>query len=301
MARTFTGELVAACLALAMSVALAASGLAQTTERELQSAGLHQQQGISFLQKHDLQRALAELRSAVALNSWDPVSHDYLGVTLWESGQVEAAISEFERARHLDDKSALTHYHLALAYDQIGSEVLAVREYQHALYRQPGLVAARYGLSNVCQKMGDLDGSIQLLRAVVHADVGFAEAHYNLGVQLWQRYLDTFGLRHEEDMREAVQQLHTAVDIQPRQAAAYIALAKIQSENQDVEGAIETLKKALQEAPDDFECLYNYGLALRQNGDLGAAEAEFRGAIEGNPRYAPAHRLLGFVLRQKVS
>jgi tetratricopeptide (TPR) repeat protein len=289
-----------ACLALNGMAAAAAITRAQAGGAGSASASWHRQQGVEALAKHDFQNALMELRTAALENPTDALVYDDLGVALWESGKVEAAIPEFEKSVHLDAKSAAAHYHLALAYDRTDAPVKAIAEYQQALYRQTDLVPARYGLSEACLKVEDIDGSIRLLREIIREKPDFAEAHYNLGIQLWQKYRDTFGLRNEDDYHEAIEDLRTAIKLQPRQTNAYVALGKVLAGNQDVSGAVKILKAAVAIAPDSAECLYNYGLGLQQQqGRPDAAEAEARRAIEKDPQYAPAHRLLGLALRQR--
>src|SRR5262249_15506740 len=79
----------------------------------------------------------------------------------------------------------------------------AVAAYESALWRQPESVEARYGLSVTAAELGDLDGTIQLLREVTARSPGLADAWYDLGVHLQNRYRAGRGLRRPADLDDA--------------------------------------------------------------------------------------------------
>jgi hypothetical protein len=61
------------------------------------------------------------------------------------------------------------------------------------------------------------DGAIVMLRSVVEMLPQVAEAHYNLGLNLWNRYKAATGLKQHEDLEEAVRQLKAASRLAPRE------------------------------------------------------------------------------------
>ena len=102
----------------------------------------------------------------------------------------------------------------------------------------------------------------------------------------------------------AIAQLTRAVEIEPAQPLFHLVLGQLLAEQQRLAPAIEHLRRALALAPravtvDPAEYPYNLGLALRLNGDLDEAEAQFRAALARNPDHALARRSLGLVLRHK--
>ncbi len=60
--------------------------------------------------------------------------------------------------------------------------------------------------------------------------------------------------------------------------------------------AKQLYKKALKLAPEDAKAHYNYGVFLRDAGELVKAEQELRKAIKYDPDHASAHTILGNVL-----
>jgi protein O-GlcNAc transferase len=150
----------------------------------------------------------------------------------------------------------------------------------------------------VCAKTGDIGGAIMVLRQIIDALPQFAEARYNLGLNLWSRYKHSEGIRQKQDLDDAAAALRAAIQLEPRDPRFHIAFGQLLAETQDLGGAVERLRTAVELAPDAAENAYNLGLALRLKGDLGAAEAQLRTAIRKDPRHALAHRALGLILRQ---
>jgi tetratricopeptide (TPR) repeat protein len=174
----------------------------------------------------------------------------------------------------------------------------AIAEYQEALRLNPAMLEARYSLSAVCAELGDLDGAIRLLREVIKAAPDFGEAHYNLGLNLWNKYKSSMGRRQKSDLDDAQKELKAASQLQPRQPAIYFALGQVMADRGDLVSAVENLQKAVELNATNPEYHYNLGFALRLKGDMELAGAQFREAIRLNPNHALAHRSLGLVLRE---
>lgn len=258
----------------------------------------HMQQGLALLKEGDFGRAVEEFRAAADANPRDAAAHDYIGIALGESWNLADATSEFQQAVQIDSTFAEPRAHLALAYVKTGKIDLAVSEYQEALRLKPGMLEARYGLSEICAKVGDLDGAIQLLRDVTAAEPNFPEAHLNLGLNLWNRYKRSAGLRRRSDLDEAAQEVKEAVDLDPQRTSSYLALGQIDVDRGDLAPAVDSLQRAVGLDPSNAEFHYNLGLALRLKGDLGPAGDQFRAALNLAPSHALARRSLGLVLRE---
>ena len=96
----------------------------------------------------------------------------------------------------------------------------------------------------------------------------------------------------------ALKELRTAVELDPANAGAHRLLARIYSEQSDFLAAEAELRKALASKP-SAELHFELGLTEGQLGNLERAAAEFRRALQLNPRFAPAHTLLGVTLRRQ--
>jgi tetratricopeptide (TPR) repeat protein len=256
------------------------------------------QQGIARFKQGDLQGAMKEFQAAVDANPRDAVAHDYIGIVFGESGNLPDAMAEFQQAAQLDHMFAQPHVHMALVYAKTGKNDGAIEEYQEALRLDPGVLEAQYGLSEICARVGDLEGAIQLLRQVTAAEPDFAEARINLGLNLWNRYKKSSGLRQKSDLDEAAQEVKKAVDLDPRHSTNFFALGQIQVDQGDLAPAVDSLQRAVALEPSNADYHYNLGLTLRLQGNLDAAGEQFRAALKLAPSHALARRSLGLVLRE---
>src|SRR6202011_1745489 len=109
----------------------------------------------------------------------------------------------------------------------------------------------------ICARLGDRDGAILMLRAVVAAVPSFGEARFNLALNLWNRYKSATGLRQKTDLDEAVGQLTAAVQLDSRQPKTHFALGQILADKGDLAGAAGSMLKAVSAAPANFEYRYN--------------------------------------------
>jgi tetratricopeptide (TPR) repeat protein len=263
------------------------------------SAAEHQQRGRAYLGQGNLPAALVEFRAAVALRPDDAVSRDQIGAILAESGRLEEALAEFREAVRIDPQLAPARAHLARAWHFAGRADEAIAEYQMALYLDPSLLEAADGLSGVCASLGDLEGAVRMLKRVVENRSSYAEARYNLGLNLWNRYRTAAGPPRKSDLEEAVRELEEARRLAPAQARIHATLGQLLTERQSLDAAVASLKRAVELAPGDATHAYDLGLALRRQGNLDAAEAQFRVTLAADPTHGQARRALGLVLRQK--
>jgi tetratricopeptide (TPR) repeat protein len=196
-------------------------------------------------------------------------------------------------------ESADAHFRRGVELDRAGRPGEAVSAFEAALRLDPGLAPARYGLSMVAVKVGDVDGAIDLLRDVVQAAPGLGSAHYDLGLNLWNRHRAARGVRRPADLDEAERALRRAVALEPAQARWRLVLGQLLAERQRLDEAVRELREAARQAGADPAYAYDLGLALRRQGDLAGAEEQFRAALAGDPAHGSAHRALGLLLRQK--
>jgi Tfp pilus assembly protein PilF len=115
-----------------------------------------------------------------------------------------------------------------------------------------------------------------------------AEAHYNLGIALYQT--------GKPD--EAIEQFQQALGIKPDYAEAHYDLGVALAHTGKIEEAIAHYEQALGINPDYAEAHNNLGTALAQAGKIGEAIAHLEQALRINPDYAEAHNNLGNALQQ---
>jgi Flp pilus assembly protein TadD len=91
--------------------------------------------------------------------------------------------------------------------------------------------------------------------------------------------------------------LHT-IEVNPGAAAPQNNLGKILLQQDQVEEAIEHLRKALAIEPDDAEAQNNLGLALERVGQIEEAARCYQKALQISPRYVKAYENLAKVYLQ---
>lgn len=85
------------------------------------------------------------------------------------------------------------------------------------------------------------------------------------------------------------------LDLVPAHPAGSAALARLQEREGDVPGALETLDRALRQAPDDAGLLLERAAFNRRRKELGDAELDVRRVLKADPRHAAALLELGLV------
>lgn len=136
------------------------------------TAAIYRQQGLAFRQQEDLERAIATLKIAAALDPRYPdgqvllgwtqhlagfaapavaalqtaLAHspdhvpalNALGIVYLVDGQLEAAVATHTRAAELEPGNEIAHYNLSLAYQRLGQGDEAIAAAQTATELEPG-------------------------------------------------------------------------------------------------------------------------------------------------------------------
>jgi tetratricopeptide (TPR) repeat protein len=118
-----------------------------------------------------------------------------------------------------------------------------------------------------------------------------AQAHYNLGVTLFQK----------GNVDEAFTHYQIALQINPDYVEAHINFGNALLQKGKVDEAITQYQKALQINPDYAEAHFNLGNALLKKGSMDEAITQYQKALQIKPDYAKAHLNLGNALLKKGS
>ena len=176
-------------------------------------------------------------------------------------------------------------------------------------------------LGEALERIGVLDAAVDAYRRALAERPAFRKASNNLILALVKSGKGS----------EAVERARALAAESPKDPDRYFTLGLAQSE-QDVEGAIESFRRALELAPRHTLAHYNLALVLRRadrlpealveleralaiepraeahytmgviywhQGDRDRAVGALRAAVEVDPRYADAHETLGSVLKEK--
>src|SRR6267143_6737045 len=158
----------------------------------------------------------------------------------------------------------------------------------------PKLADAHYSLGVTLWQSGDFPAATEQLRLAIQNQPDYAEAYYTLGTVLKQM----------DKLPQAADALRQAIRLQPDFAGAHTTLAAVLRQLGDTRGAAAESKAGAEigkEKTNQQAATFatNSGHRLLAVGDLDGAISQFRAAIAAMPTFASAHYQLGLALTQK--
>ena len=99
-----------------------------------------------------------------------------------------------------------------------------------------------------------------------------------------------------ERFDEAAKEFERSLEIEPDYPYAQVSLARIYAYQKKTDKALELFARGMPRAEPDAPTFYMYAVALKDAGKLPDAESNIRRAIQLDPKYTDAHRLLAEIL-----
>jgi tetratricopeptide (TPR) repeat protein len=209
--------------------------------------------------------AIEQMAEAARLLPSSAETHNAYGKVLGRFLELKEARQEFERALQLDRNLAEAHVNLSLILAQSGDLSEAARHLDHAIQVQgnsPNAAYAHYLRAKLWSAQGQMEKASSELQKAVQSQADYEEAWSDLG-GVRRLALDNAG---------AIRALERAVALKPEDALAQYRLGQLYLQNGDPLHAINHLKKALAQTPNDRGSLYNLMLALRKTGQVDEAK-----------------------------
>ncbi len=220
----------------------------------------------------------------------DPDRNGRLGMLLSTYGKNSAAEIFYQRARILAPSEFRWCYYLAMAELQLGRSEEAVDLFRQALTLDPNNVQARIQLAGLLLQLNELDESVELYREITEEFPKRVEGWLGLG-----KALDRSG-----DLTAAAASLQRALNVGPEYGEVHYALAAVLSASGDKQGATRELaayERTKRNRINSTDPLMQEVFGLNagdlphtkqadyylQRGQLEAAVASFRAAVEINP------------------
>ena len=222
-----------------VSLADAKKKITKPTER----AVYHNNQGVSFLNKKDLDRAEFEFKTAIELAPEYPEAFNNLGNIYKLKGDLSAAAAQFKRAIELDK-------HYANAYGNLGAVYLAE---------------------------GKIDDAIDIIKKGLKKDGTIADMHYNLGLA----YLEKTKISKDKDfIGLAETEFKKATELNPNLVHVHKTLAEVYRSIGEYELSIIRYRLALGNEPNNPELWNKLGNVYLEKGDQFQAQNCFQKAQE---------------------
>jgi protein O-GlcNAc transferase len=167
----------------------------------------------------------------------------------------------------------------------------AITFYRYAIHQRPQWAAAHDALGFLLAQRGDLAGAQSEFETAIKIKPDLAGPHFHLGTTLWRQH------RHSQALGE----LQKAVALNPSSVEARYYLEVAERQQDDTTGTSgqsqeATLNKTKANPPAATNAT-NQGEKDFLDGDLDAAIQEFQAAIQESPDYARAHYGLAWALR----
>ena len=225
--------------------------------------------------------AAAKARSLA--ESGDPDVMLSTAVALGRHGFHGEALPILKRVVEASPRYPEAYYNMALAHVSLQRPEEAIPLLRSAVDLRPEFYEARVLLGNLLAQGGDHERALPHLRAAIAIRPDNTKLAAFLGLQyLRGRYFE-----------EAVKILRRAVDLDPSNSDLRFLLVGAHHRNHDFERALEAARNALASFPDLPNSHYQVAWQLDNMGRYAEARSHLLGALEIDPGFVEARRLLG--------
>ncbi len=252
-----------------------------------------------------LEESFAEFREAIRLAPNDPIPHYGLGLAHRKKGESEAAIAEFREAVRLDGNQlgsaivdlasllvelgrfeeaeaayreriridpteAWVYQNLADVLNAQGKPDEAVASYREAIRRGLHEAYLHYGLAGTLKARGNMDEAFAEYREAIRIKPGDAMAHWLYGL----------ALRDQGKPGDAIIEFREAAHLQPDNESIHSDLMALSGPRPiPTDDGVKSLREAIRIKADDANAHHRLASALKAQGHLEEAIAEFRETI----------------------
>lgn len=185
------------------------------------------------------------------------------GLKKHEMGNAEGAAEHYLQVLKLKPNHIDALYMLGTLRAEQGRLVEAEGYLAQAARLNPASRQIHNNLANVYRLLGKLDQAIEHFRATLKLEPGFHDGRVNYAMAL-VAYGRQVG--DSQYVGQAIQELMSVVDAQPKHYLSWFALGSIYSEQYDFESAVACYQKVLACKPDHYEAHLSLAAALARLG-----------------------------------
>ena len=246
--------------AVLYGAALAAFNLGRTTEAEPLVRAAVERYLAGFTAKTDSEPVSLNQR----LHGADALV--LLAVVQGAQGKDSEALKSVERAVALAPENFDAQFTLGRALYGMGDSAAAAQAFRAALKLRPDDARALFFLATALESAGDTEAALAAYSELIRRQPQAAEGHLGLGVVLIKR--------GGADAENGIEELRTAVRIDPNQYEAQVTLGRALLTQKLAGESVEHLLRAAELAPSNPEPHYQLALAYRRLGLNQKAVAE---------------------------
>jgi len=267
---------------------------AQTQEpsASLQQADADYREGVSALNRNDLETARAKFEAVIRLAPTTEQGHSALGAVLVRQGQWSAGTRELEKALAIKPNDSAAQLNLAMVYAQTGADAKAIPlfaklEAASRVDHHPLSVVVLESYARSLQATGQTHSALAQMKQAVAQEGRNAQLHDELG--------SLYAI--EKNWEPAEQQFTEAVTLKDDNATAHLHLGLVLSAEQKP-GAEGEWMKAYYLAPADANVAFAVGKAIANAGNDAQALPILERAVELDRKSVSARYQLALVLQR---
>ncbi len=245
------------------------------------------QSGLQFHQQGAFDKAARLYEKVLKKEPGNLAALNFLADARLREGKPARAVQTAQKALKLKADMPGTLFILANALGAMGRHAEAAEHLEEAIRLKPDYADAYLSLGNAYRELGEGGKSLAAHEKLSDLSPGFAEARFNLAN----------AYRREGLLEEAAEEYAETLRLDPRMAVAHSNLAGTLSKLNRPEAALDHAQKAIALNPALSTAYVNAGNALKTLGDLTAAEAQYRHALEYADEDASTHGLLATSLQ----
>jgi protein O-GlcNAc transferase len=245
-------------------------------------------QGNAWLDKGQIEAALASYEQAVAVDPQSADSRTSLGFAMSEMGRFDEAHRQLTEAVALDAASHDAYYLLGSANHALNRNEEAVAAWRGAITRKPDFDLCRSRLIQTLAQSGDLAAAQAVAVEGINASPLCADMPFLLGsIQMTRGKLD-----------EAVDSFDKAIKIKPDFAQAHQALGEVLKRQGHRAAAIESHRRCVTLSPAEASARARLAAALHDDGQIQAAVSAYQQALALDEHHAESYVNMGLALHQ---
>src|SRR5436309_2081100 len=216
--------------------------------------------------KNDTAGAIADYTRAIELGSTNPAAYNNRGNARAENNDRDGAIADYTRAIELKPDYARAYYNRAVLKKEKGDKAGAKADFKTAQKLDPELASEESAADSKNDRLS--------LSPAPPASEESDEDPIERGIEKAKK----------GDLDGALADFNRAIELDPKNAAAYYNRASAKMLKKDADGAIADYTRVIELDPKNVGAYNNRGILKARNNDPDGAVADYNQAIQANPK-----------------